>query len=144
MGTDEIVKVIAELYASLEAAVVALGASPWLVLVVFALCCLDAVFPVGCIAVNMSAGATGFPLQRFLLIAALAGVLWANIAAGMGIVASQIFDDHPLVAVVIGVAIGICCGLLLDWIIQRRRPRRLAQTQAQQPEPPQSRQENMP
>lgn len=37
---------ITEFFASLEAAVVSLGDSPWLVLVVFAFCCIDAVFPI--------------------------------------------------------------------------------------------------
>lgn len=212
---------ITEFFASLEAAVVSLGDSPWLVLVVFAFCCIDAVFPivpsdsmvtagtvlalangaapifivvlvvaaavgafigdclayfvgskiplhripmlrgakgqaalrytrhafarrgstlvltgrfipVGRIAVNMSAGATGFPFHRFLPVIALAGVLWAGVAAGMGIVANHVFDDQPLLAMVVGVMVGICCGLLTDWIMQRRRKRKIAKSNVRQ------------
>ena len=202
---------LADFLAAGEAAVVALGASPWLVLVVFAFCGLDAVFPIvpsdsmvtatvvalaqgvswsfiallviaavtgaflgdclayffgskiplerirlfrrrrpraalrftqrafaergstlilagrfipaGRIAVNMTAGATGFPFRRFVPLVALAGVLWASLAAAMGIIAEQVFEDRPLVAVIAGVGMGIGCGLLIDWFLQRRRPK---------------------
>ena len=201
---------LADFLAAVEAAAVALGASPWLVLVVFVFCGLDAVFPIvpsdsmvtaatvvalaqgvswsfiallvvaavsgaflgdclayvlgskiplermplfrrrrpraalrftqrafaergstlilagrfipaGRIAVNMTAGATGFPFRRFVPLVALAGVLWASLAAAMGIIAEQVFEDRPLVAVIAGVGMGIGCGLLIDWFLQRRR-----------------------
>ncbi|HEY4577449.1 MAG TPA: VTT domain-containing protein [Yaniella sp.] len=198
---------LADFFAAVEAAVVALGASPWLVLVVFAFCGLDAVFPIvpsdsmvtaatvvalaqgvswsfivllvvsgaflgdclayvlgskiplermplfrrrrpraalrftqrafaqrgstlilagrfipaGRIAVNMTAGATGFAFRRFVPLVALAGVLWASLAAAMGIIAEHVFEDRPLVAVIAGVGMGIGCGLLIDWFLQRRR-----------------------
>lgn len=199
---------LAELFTDVEAAIVALGASPWLVVVVGACCCVDAVFPIapsdslvtaatvlalandasaafivvmalaaaagailgdslayllgskiplhripmlrrragqtalqvtrrafarrgsalvltgrfipaGRIVVNMSAGATGFPIRRFLPLALLASILWASLAAAMGALASHLIDS-PLLAMVIGVVVGMGFGLLIDWLMQRR------------------------
>ena len=199
---------LTELITDLEVAIVALGASPWLVLVVGACCLLDAVFPIvpsdslvtaatvlalasdasvaflvvmvvaaaagailgdslayligskvplhripmlrrpagqaalqftqrafarrgsalvltgrfipaGRIAVNMSAGATGFPIRRFLPLAVIASILWAGLAAAMGALASHVVDS-PLLAMVIGIVVGMGFGLLIDWLIQRR------------------------
>lgn len=199
---------LAELFTDVEAAIVALGASPWLVVVVGVCCCIDAVFPIvpsdslvtaatvlalandasaafivimvlaaaagailgdslayligakiplhripmlrrqagqaalqftrraftrrgsalvltgrfipaGRIVVNMSAGATGFPIRRFLPLAVLASLLWASLAGAMGALASYLFDS-PLLAMVLGIVIGLGFGLLIDWIMQRR------------------------
>lgn len=199
---------LAELFTDVEAAIVALGASPWLVVVVGVCCCVDAVFPIvpsdslvtaatvlalandasaafivvmalaaavgailgdslayllgskitlhripilrrragqtalqvtrrafarrgsalvltgrfipaGRIVVNMSAGATGFPIRRFLPLALLASILWASLATAMGALASHLIDS-PLLAMVIGVVVGMGFGLLIDWLMQRR------------------------
>lgn len=199
---------LAELFTDVEAAIVALGASPWLVVVVGVCCCVDAVFPIvpsdslvtaatvlalandatavfitvmvlvaaagailgdslayligskiplhripllrrptaqaalqftrrafarrgsalvltgrfipaGRIAVNMSAGATGFPIRRFLPLAVLASIVWASLAAAMGALASHLLDS-PLLAMVLGVVVGMGLGVLIDWLIQRR------------------------
>ncbi|WP_082911713.1 DedA family protein [Enteractinococcus helveticum] len=79
--------------------------------------------PVGRIVVNMTAGATGFPLRRFLPIAACAGGLWASVAGLMGILASYVLPDSTLLAMVVGVCLGIVFGLSIDWLLQRRQRR---------------------
>lgn len=79
--------------------------------------------PVGRIVVNMTAGATGFPLPRFLPVAALAGALWASIAGLMGVLASFLLPNSTLLAVVVGVGLGIGFGLTIDWVVQRRQRR---------------------
>ncbi len=208
----ELLSWIGDVYDSLEAAVVGLGASPWLIVVVFGFCCADAVFPlvpsdsfvtagtvlalasgasslfivgmvlaaslgawlgdslayylgtkipvhrlpglrgekgqaalryarrafaqrgstfvltgrfipVGRIVVNMTAGATGFPVRRFLAVAAFAGVLWAGIAALMGIVASHFLEDSTLFAMLVGVGLGLVFGLMIDWLVKHRERR---------------------
>ncbi|GAA4108031.1 DedA family protein [Enteractinococcus coprophilus] len=81
--------------------------------------------PVGRIVVNMTAGATSFPLSRFFPVAALAGVLWAGLATLMGMLAHHVLPDNTLLAVVVGVGLGIVFGLVIDWVLQRlpgRRP----------------------
>lgn len=76
--------------------------------------------PVGRIVVNVTAGATGFPLTRFFPVAAIAGILWASIAALMGILAAHFLPDSILLAMVVGVGSGMLFGLTLDWLMQRR------------------------
>src|SRR5690625_4072343 len=96
------------------------------------------------IVVYISAVATGFPFHLFLPVVALSGVLWAGVAAGMGIVANHVFDDQPLLAMVVGVMVGICCGLLTDWIMQRRRKRKIAKSNVRQENARGDRPENTP
>jgi membrane-associated protein len=75
--------------------------------------------PVGRIAVNMTAGATGFPLRRFLPLASVAGVSWAAYSIGIGLLAGHWSHDNPLIAVAISVAIALVMGLAIDWISTR-------------------------
>ena len=75
--------------------------------------------PVGRIVVNMTAGATGFRLHRFLPVAAFAGVLWASLAALVGLLASHFLPDSTLFAMAVGICLGILFGLVLDWVLQR-------------------------
>jgi membrane-associated protein len=72
--------------------------------------------PVGRIAVNMTAGATGFPIRRFLPLAAVAGVSWSAYSIGVGLVAGHWLHDNPLLAIVVAVVIALGLGLLIDWI----------------------------
>ena len=72
--------------------------------------------PVGRIVVNMTAGAIGFTFRRFVPLAALAGVLWASLAAVMGVLANHVLDDRPLLAIVTGVFLGI------GWLFDIRSP----------------------
>ena len=44
-------------------------------------------------------------------------VLWASYSAGMGFGAGAALHEHPLLAVVVGVAGGVLLGLLLDRVI---------------------------
>ena len=75
--------------------------------------------PVGRIVVNITAGATGFPLRRFFPVAALAGVLWASVAGLMGILASRLLPDSTLLAMVLGVGF----GLTIDRALQPKQDR---------------------
>lgn len=79
--------------------------------------------PIGRVAVNMTAGATAFPLARFLPLAGLAAVLWAGFSASTGIVAGQLLNDSPLLAMCAGIVTGMLAGLVIDRMGQRRRDR---------------------
>lgn len=86
--------------------------------------------PVGRVAVNMTAGAVGFPRPRFTVLATIAAISWSVYSVMLGIGAGVWLGDHPLLAVVVGVAGGIALGLLIDpvitWFAGRRwgRPSR--------------------
>lgn len=76
--------------------------------------------PVGRVAVNMTAGATGFPLRRFLPAAATAGLLWAAYTTVLGVSAGVFLGRHPLVAMAVGVATGVVVGVVVDALVGRR------------------------
>ncbi|WP_026930372.1 DedA family protein [Glycomyces tenuis] len=77
--------------------------------------------PVGRIALNMTAGAVGHPRERFVPIAAGAGLLWACYSTVMGIGAGHLLRDSPLAAMALGVAAGVLMGLVIDKLIGRAR-----------------------
>src|SRR5690606_22503218 len=58
--------------------------------------------PIGRVAVTMTAGAVGSPRRRFVLVAAIAGVLWSLYSAALGIGAGVLLPEHPVVAVAAG------------------------------------------
>lgn len=75
--------------------------------------------PVGRIAVNMSAGATGYPLARFLPISMAAGATWAVYSAVFGLVAGHWLHEQPLLAVVLAVVVAMAVGGVLDVVLRR-------------------------
>jgi membrane-associated protein len=75
--------------------------------------------PVGRVAVNMTAGAVGFPYLRFLGLTALAAVSWAIYSAAIGIGAGAWLHDRPVVAVIVGVVGGTLIGLGVDAVLSR-------------------------
>jgi membrane-associated protein len=75
--------------------------------------------PVGRVAVNMTAGAVGFPRRRFVGLAAIAAVTWSVYAAVIGIGAGAWLGDHMLVAVAAGVVGGIGLGVVIDQVLRR-------------------------
>ena len=76
--------------------------------------------PVGRVAVNMSAGAFGFPLRRFWAFALLAAMTWATYSVLLGVAAGSALHDSPLLAVVVGVAGGAVIGVAVDAVVRRR------------------------
>ncbi|MGV8965682.1 MAG: DedA family protein [Cellulomonas sp.] len=83
--------------------------------------------PVGRVAVNMTAGAVGYPHRRFVGLTALAAVTWAIYSAAIGLGAGAWFKGHPLIAIGVGVVSGLIIGLALDSVLgylRRRKNRR--------------------
>jgi len=80
--------------------------------------------PVARVAVNVAAGALGYPRRRFMGLAAIGSVAWAGYSAIVGIGAGAWFMGHPVGAVVLGVGGGLLIGVLLDLAFTRlqRRP----------------------
>ena len=79
--------------------------------------------PIARVAVNMTAGAVGYPRRRFVALAATGSVLWAGYSAVIGIGAGVWLEGHPLGAVVVGVLSGLLIGLGLDWTLTRLQNR---------------------
>lgn len=85
--------------------------------------------PGGRVAVNVSAGAMGFSRRRFMQIDAFAVLLWASYSALLGLAAGAYLHDHPLIAAMVGVTLGVLFGVIVDRLFawwQRRRARRAA------------------
>ena len=80
--------------------------------------------PVGRVAVNMTAGAVGYPRRRFVGFDAIASLTWALYSAAIGIGAGAWFKGHPIRAVVVGLVGGMLIGLVFDWALRRRAYRR--------------------
>ncbi len=70
--------------------------------------------PGGRVAVNVAAGAMGFPRRRFVVIDVVAVLLWASYSTLLGLAAGAYLNDHPLIAAVVGVTLGILMGLVVD------------------------------
>lgn len=75
--------------------------------------------PLGRIAVNLTAGALGYPARRFRVITAIAAAIWASWGVALGTVAGSIFGDNILVAIVVGVVGGIVLGYLVDIVLSK-------------------------
>lgn len=80
--------------------------------------------PVGRVAVNVSAGALGYPWRRFLPLSAVAGATWALYSAGIGILAGHWLEDQPLLSAVFGIAFALVIGFAIDRVAAIRRRRR--------------------
>jgi len=86
--------------------------------------------PVGRVAVNVTAGATGFPYRRFLPLAFVAASSWAIYSVLIGRVAGERIKDQPLIGAVIAVCIAAFVGFVIDHLLQRRRRREEADGEA--------------
>jgi membrane protein DedA with SNARE-associated domain len=80
--------------------------------------------PIGRVAVNMTAGAVGYPRRRFAGYSAIAAVMWGLYSVAVGLTASAWLHDHPLLAMVAGVVGGVLIGVVIDRVLQRLLRRR--------------------
>ena len=91
--------------------------------------------PVGRVAVNVTAGATGLARRRFFGLSALAGMSWAVYSVGIGLFAGRWLSGNPLLAALLGIAIALTIGVAIDRVTaplaSRRARRRVDQTSAE-------------
>jgi len=80
--------------------------------------------PVGRVAVNMTAGAVGYPRRRFMAFSGIAAVTWSLYSVLIGLVAAQWLGHEPLLAMVVGVVLGIATGFVIDRVLIMRARRR--------------------
>lgn len=79
--------------------------------------------PIGRVAVNMSAGALGFPWRRFLPLSLIAGVSWSVFSLAIGLLAGAWLHDQPVLSAAIGVVVALIVGVVIDRIAALRRRR---------------------
>jgi membrane-associated protein len=89
--------------------------------------------PYARIAVNLSAGAAGLPLRRFLPLAAMAGTSWAIYNLAVGALFGSVLPGSPLLAIVLAVAVAIVLGIAIDLTVQRIAARRTSRIGPEQP-----------
>ncbi|HRA26257.1 VTT domain-containing protein, partial [Ornithinibacter sp.] len=75
--------------------------------------------PLGRVAVNLTAGATGFPPRRFVGLAAVAATTWAAWSVGVGALAGHWLEGNPLLGSVLGVVAALLLGLGIDRVARR-------------------------
>jgi len=76
--------------------------------------------PVGRVAVNMTAGAVGYPRRRFRLLAAIAAVMWAAYSSAIGVGAGALLGSRStFLAIAVGVVGGVVLGVVVDWVLRR-------------------------
>ena len=75
--------------------------------------------PLGRVAVNLTAGATGFPPRRFVGLAALAAATWAAWSVGVGALAGHWLEGNPLLGSAAGIVVALALGLAVDRVARR-------------------------
>lgn len=80
--------------------------------------------PVGRVAVNLVAGASGLSRRRFVPLSVVAGISWAMYSVIVGVIAAHWFHGNALLAMVVGIVGGVLTGCIVDAILRlvaRRR-----------------------
>lgn len=75
--------------------------------------------PIGRVAVNLVAGATGFGHRTFIILTCFSSLGWAAYSVLVGVLAGQWFKEHHLLGMVVAVAVAIGLGILIDRIVSR-------------------------
>ncbi len=74
--------------------------------------------PMGRVAVNLTAGALGYPRRWFMIVDAVAVTIWATYGTALGVGVSSIFGNL-LVSIAVGIVGGIVLGMLVDKVLER-------------------------
>ncbi|MCU1404141.1 MAG: hypothetical protein JWQ43_444, partial [Glaciihabitans sp.] len=79
--------------------------------------------PVGRVAVNLVAGASGMPRRRFVALSSVSAVAWAGYSILVGMLAGAWFGDNPILGATIAVVAALGIGLVIDrasnWVSTR-------------------------
>ncbi|WP_425861138.1 DedA family protein [Arthrobacter sp. TWP1-1] len=82
------------------------------------------------VAVNLTAGATGFPRKKFVAISALSASLWGAYSVGIGTLAGAWLGENPLLGLVVAVVVAGAIGGIVDVVARKlsSRSRRVLKT----------------
>ncbi|HET8880045.1 MAG TPA: DedA family protein [Arthrobacter sp.] len=95
--------------------------------------------PIGRVAVNLTAGATGYTRSHFIGLTALSAVLWSAYSVGIGMFFGQWFDRNHLLAATIAIICAVLLGIAVDVTLNRLRrqaPAAPLPAERNQPVPP--------
>lgn len=73
--------------------------------------------PIGRIAVNMGAGATGYRRSTFSIVDSISAMLWAAYSVAVGVGAAHVLEGHPLLSMALGIVSGVILGYLISHLI---------------------------
>lgn len=77
--------------------------------------------PFGRVAVNLTAGATGYSRRRFVALTAISAIAWGSYSVGIGALAGAWFEDHHLLGVIVAITVAVGIGFIVDRIINAMR-----------------------
>lgn len=77
--------------------------------------------PVGRVAVNLAAGATGMRYRRYAALSGLASCAWVTVTSAVGLLAGMWLGGQPLVAMAVSASVGLATGAAIDAVTRRRR-----------------------
>ncbi len=80
--------------------------------------------PVGRVAVNLVAGASGFSRARFFGLSVLAGISWAVYSVTVGLLAGHWLHGNPLLGMIVGIVLGLATGVVIDAVLRAATRRR--------------------
>ncbi|HEY4268124.1 MAG TPA: VTT domain-containing protein [Galbitalea sp.] len=81
--------------------------------------------PVGRVAVTMTAGATGFPVRRYLGLALTASAIYTSFHVAVGLMAGSWLASSPLLAIGVALVSVFVLGFVIDTITRAFRKRTL-------------------
>jgi membrane-associated protein len=77
--------------------------------------------PFGRVAVNLTAGATGYSQRRFVALTGISAIAWGSYSVGIGALAGAWFEDNHLLGVTVAIAVAVVLGFIVDRIISAVR-----------------------
>lgn len=73
--------------------------------------------PIGRVAVNLTAGATGFSHKRFTLFDTIGVLTWATYSISIGALAGNWMHDNKLLGIIVSIVIAVVLGFVIDRIV---------------------------
>lgn len=89
--------------------------------------------PGGRTAITLSAGLLRYPWRRFVIFDAIAALIWATYAAGLGFVGGKAFEDAPLKGLILAFSVAFAITGIVEgvrWLRNRRAPKATSAGQA--------------
>lgn len=74
--------------------------------------------PIGRVAVNLMAGATGYDRRKFVPLTAIAGLTWGAYSVGIGWIAGQWIENQPIAGAGIGIVLAVILGIAMDQVMR--------------------------
>ncbi|WP_313814313.1 DedA family protein [Glutamicibacter sp.] len=73
--------------------------------------------PIGRVAVNLTAGATGFSHRRFAFFDTIGVVTWAAYSVGIGALAGNWMHDNKILGIAVSIVVALVLGFVIDRIV---------------------------